>query len=640
MNQLKKLFFGIALASMIIMLQGCPNPIAEMVKMAKEQQLEVDPNPLELHGDNVGFKLSAKLPVKMMKKGTKYTLEVSYVPGDIETGVDLKPIEEISADAVKVGAVSFDGDTYAESTDEPKSTKSFSFNYNDKLETGGLYIKGIATKIKNNKSKEFGPIRLKVADGRFVKGVATTVRLVKSPVDGVNPSTGKSPFAYGDHGYKGPKDETISVKLGFAKGSATVNPTMGNNKEAIEMVTALFKDTKIPPFDARGISSHSPEGRESVNTQLANDRAAALENQFKRILALLKYSKDTIPQYKFNFEKRVLGETLPEFNEIVDASSLSPEEKTEAKEILGRSGDFVENEKELQTKPYYNTLMNDVYPDMRYAKTEVTKAGPQKSLADMTAMIEKMKKGEVDVDKMTEQEFLYAAANTPDLEEREAILKLAAQKYQTWKVHNNLGAAYLDMAILKGDNSYADKAITQLDASMGKKETGDAAFNLAMAYSLKGDEAKMEEYLEKAVNLGGSDNTVDGLINGARAYLAIKAAGARDDGKYKEAEDFLSKSNTPSTNPNLFNKGLSQLLQGVNYDAAIASLNSAAQANPKDAHTHYVLAVAYARKGSESDMAAALKKAVSLDGDLKAKAVKDVEFDKYKGSNSFKDAIK
>ena len=186
--------------------------------------------------------------------------------------------------------------------------------------------------------------------------------------------------------------------------------------------------------------------------------------------------------------------------------------------------------------------------------------------------------------------------------------------------------------------SKVDEAISQLDASMGKKETGEAAFNLALAYSMKGDEAKMEEYLEKAANLGSSDANVSKLINGAKAYLAIKAAGARDDGKYKEAEDLLG--DAPANNPNMFNKGLAQLLQGVNYDAAIASMVSATQKNPDDAISQYGLAIAYARKGDENNMASALKKACELDGDLKAKAAKDVEFDKFSASQSFKDAIK
>jgi tetratricopeptide (TPR) repeat protein len=639
MSYRKHLVLGLAFVGATLLTTSCKNPLAEMVKAAKDQELTVDPNPLELHGDQVAFKMSAKLPVKMMKKGTKYTLEVSYSPGDIETKQDLAPL---GTEDLKVGAVAFEGDAYQGQTQDPKTTKDFSFAYQDKYQVGGLLLKGIASKGTGEKmkSKEFGPVRLKVKDGRFVKGVATTVRLVKSPTSGLNPTAGESPFAYGDHNYTGPTEEYLEIPIFFEKGSVNVQPNTSSNKQTMEIIAGLFKDTKVAPFEAGGVSSHSPEGTEAVNTNLSEGRATALEATFKKMLQVFKYNKDTIGMYKFNFEKRKLGETLPEFNTLIEASSLSPEQKSEAKEIMGRDGDFVEKEMQLHAKPYYNALMNEVYPQMRYAKAQVKKPGAAKTLPEMSAMTKKMMDGSIKADAMTEQEFLYVATNTPDLKEREEILKLAAQNYQTWKVHNNLGATYLDMALFNNDMAKVDMAISQFQASMSKKETGEAAYNMAMAYSMKGDMAKMEEYLNKAVALGSAEGNskVSQMINGAKGYMAIKAARARDDGKYKEAEDVLG--NAPNNNPNLFNKGLAQLMQGVNYDAAIASFNSAAQKNPKDAITQYALAVAYARKGDEGGMSAGLKKACELNADLKAKALKDVEFDKYKNNNSFKDAIK
>ncbi len=645
MNYRKNLILGLATFVSAAMMIGCSNPIAQMVKLAQEQSLEVNPNPLELHGDQVPFTMSAKLPIDMMKKGTKYTLEVAYIPSDDFDTMQPDALaggedgNEFASSAQTIGAIPFDGDKYQGQTEDPKVSKEFNFAYEDKYENGGLIVRGIATKIKNNKSKFFGPVKLVVADGGLVKGVATTSRLVKSPVDGVNPTTSESPFAYADPNYTGPVDEYADVNIYFEQSSARVLPTTASNRETMEMVAELYEDTKVAPFEASGTSSHSPEGRESVNTQLADDRASSLEQNFKGMLKSFNYSGDTIEDITFTFEKKVLGETLPEFNRLVDESSLSPEEKSEAKEVMGRDGDFVEKEQELQTKPYYSTLMSEVYPQMRYAKTSIKKPGAAKTLPEMSAMVKSMMESDsLSKDALTEQEYLYVASETPDLEERLAILGMAAENYQTWQVHNNIGATYMDMALLKNDMSNVDKAIEQFDASMGKKETGEAAYNLAMAYSMKGDMDKMEEYLQKAADLGGEGQMAQSLINGAKAYLAIKEAKARDDGKYKEAEDLLG--NAPQSNPNLFNKGLAQLLQGVNYDAAIASFTSAAQKNPQDAMTQYGLAIAYARRGDESNMSSALKKACEMDSDLKAKALDDVEFDKYKGSSSFQDAIK
>jgi hypothetical protein len=63
-------------------LAGCTLP--KMVKMAKEQQLTVTPNPLEVHKDTVAFEMAASLPVKMLKKGTSYTVNSFYKYGESE----------------------------------------------------------------------------------------------------------------------------------------------------------------------------------------------------------------------------------------------------------------------------------------------------------------------------------------------------------------------------------------------------------------------------------------------------------------------------------------------------------------------------------------------------------------------------
>lgn len=633
-----KFTLGLLIFGAMVLVSSCSDPTKEMIKLAEQQEITVNPNPLELHGENVGFTLSAKLPVDMMKKDTKYDLQFFYVPGNIETAVDLQPLGD---DAQKIGSVSFDGNKYAESTEQPQVTKQFSFAYEDKFKTGGVMVLGVASRTDKDKSREFGPLRLRVKEGSgtdFVRGVSTTQRLVKGPADGLKASQGESPFAYAPHNFAPKGDSYFDLPVFFEQGSSTISANTAGNKESLEKVTELYADTEVAPYTPTGVSSHSPEGREAINRDLADNRASALENRFQYLLTLVKYEKEKADEFKFEFEKKVLGETVPEFNSLVDASSLTPDQKAEAKSILGGDGDFVENESELQSKPYYQTLLSEVYPKMRYAKTKVKMPNATKTLPEMTSIIEDMKKGEAEADALDENEFLFVAANTPDPDERMDVLGQAAKKYQTWRVHNNIGATLLDQALLNKDMAKADAAIEQFTASMSKKENAEAAYNLAMAYGLKGDDAKMEEFLTKAAGMTVADPSNQKLVNAAQAYLKIKGAEARDDGSYRDAEDLLG--DALANNPNLFNKGLAQVLQGVNYDSAIASFNAAADANGDDARTQYALAIAYARKGDESNMAAALKKAASMDGAYKTMAVEDVEFFKYKDSQSFKDAIK
>ncbi len=50
----------------LVLVNGCA--LKQMVKLAKNQELTVTPNPLEVHGDSVAFEMTALLPLKMLKK--------------------------------------------------------------------------------------------------------------------------------------------------------------------------------------------------------------------------------------------------------------------------------------------------------------------------------------------------------------------------------------------------------------------------------------------------------------------------------------------------------------------------------------------------------------------------------------------
>ncbi len=639
---MKKNLPNLMLSLLVIFAVGCKDPLAEMAKIMEQQQLTVEPNPLELHGGNVGFTLSAKLPVKMMKKGITYGLEVDYVAGDITKftkGKDGTKPEGVT----KAGVIELEGDKYAGGTEEPKVSKKMNFAYEEKHEQGFVIITGVASKGK--KSKRFGPIAVTSA-GNPVVGVATTSRLVRNPVDGISNAAGKSPFAYAQDGWTKESDKTTSYNINFEQGSARVTATTGDNKNTIDLAKATFKSMasqfakvdNIPEFKASGVSSHSPEGRVAINQNLPGQRSSAVGNQMKMMMKAFDYGKK-VKKFDFQFDNKTLEATWPEFKTLVQGSSLNEDQKTEVVGIVDGSGGFVEKEKKLQGLAYYNTMMDEIYPKMRYAKMDITVPGQAKTKADMENILDKIVKGEEPADKLTETEFLYMAANNPNYTNRVKWLEKAVTKYDTWKVNNNLGAAYLDVALLTKDNSYVEKALASFEKAKGKKESGEIYYNMGMAYLMKGDNAKAEESFKKAVEIGAGDNpAMTGLLNGIKGYYAIQQATSRDDGKYKEAYELLA--SAASTVPNYFNKGLAYLLEANDYEQAKASFNAAAKMNDKDATTFYALAVVAARQGNEGELTQNLKKAVELKSDLKAKALKDAEFFKYKTKASFMDAIK
>src|SRR5687768_18489480 len=107
-------------------LAGCTLP--KMVKMSKDQQLTVTPNPLEVHKDTVTFDMAANLPVKMLKKGTVYTLTPVYTYGGKEQALD---------------PIAFKAEDYPNAnTEQPKVNKSFTFAYNPAMKNGKLEVEG------------------------------------------------------------------------------------------------------------------------------------------------------------------------------------------------------------------------------------------------------------------------------------------------------------------------------------------------------------------------------------------------------------------------------------------------------------------------------------------------------------------
>src|SRR5690606_14085435 len=134
---MRKVFYSF-LVFAIATLAGCTLP--KMVKMSKEQQLTVTPNPLEVHKDTVTFDMAANLPVKMLKKGTVYTVNTFYKYGD----------QEVVLDPIPFKAVEYTNS----STEQPRYTKYVSIDYRPARRNSTLEVTGTAPKGEKSKSTE------------------------------------------------------------------------------------------------------------------------------------------------------------------------------------------------------------------------------------------------------------------------------------------------------------------------------------------------------------------------------------------------------------------------------------------------------------------------------------------------------
>jgi Flp pilus assembly protein TadD len=219
------------------------------------------------------------------------------------------------------------------------------------------------------------------------------------------------------------------------------------------------------------------------------------------------------------------------------------------------------------------------------------------------------------------------------LAEKQKLYQNATKLMNSWKSHNNLAAVYIEQATkLAGAEraNLADKAITHLEIAKGLKEDATVLANLGAAYLLKGNLGRAAENLQRAGQLRPDDATRRN-INSMKGAVLIRL------GKYEGAATVLTEGNAQDVVA--YNRGLARLLSR-NYDAAQSAFEEAVSQNANLAVAHYALAVVGARKKDEALMAKSLTAAIKVDDKLRARAVNDLEFMNYAGSDAFKNAIK
>lgn len=568
-------------------MSGCA--LNNMIKLASDQQLEVTPNPLELHGDQVSYDMSAILPPKMLPGGTSYTLKNFYQYGGNE---------------VEVGQIEFKaGDFPNSSSTTSRKSESFSFAYDPAMSTGDLMIEGIAAKGPKTKSTE----KMKVAEG-----IITTSQMVEDIIA----------VSYADHGYNDKEElEPTNVEFYFEQGRSVLRPSERNSDRGKDF--AAFVADKNVTRTVTITGTHSPEGPERINANLSQDRAAAIEKWYRDMMARYDY-KDMADQ--INFVLKPVVEDWTEFRTMLQESDLNVD-KQQILNIINGTGSFEEKEDALQKLPSYKTIFAKIYPQLRTAKTEVLTVKEKRPNPEIAVLSKQIGQNSTSADSLSNEELLYGATLTPSLSEKEAIYKAAIKKQDTWAAHNNLGAVYLAMAAAASSDTdvkqNVDLALTQLEiANKQKANAPEVGANMAVAYMLQGDDAKA---LAAANAINGATGETLRKLNSVKGTLEVKTAA------YDKA--LMSLAGAENTAEVAFNRGLALLLK-KEYSNAKTALTDATEKDSSMAKAYYALAIVGARSGNANDVTNNLKKAIAEDPSLKEKALTDLEF------RDFADAVR
>jgi hypothetical protein len=589
---MRKLVYALVTTGLLA-LGGCTLP--KMVKMAKEQQLTVTPNPLEVHKDTVAFSMAANLPVKMLKKGTTYTVNTYYKYGEQESALE---------------PVVFNANDYPNAaTEQPRVTKNFAFAYNPAMKSGVLQVEGVAAKGTKSKATP----RMDVA-----VGVITTSKLVKPVAFPV----------YAAHGYNN-QEEIIPVVIPdfiFEQGKSVLRRSEINSEKGKKLDAFIASKNVTKTVTITG--THSPEGAERINSKLAPDRAKAIEKYYRDQMKKYDYKKQAD---EIQFVLKPVVRDWTEFkNALANYSGISSEEKAEYLNIINAGGTFEEQEKKMKKLPTYKKVFRDVYPGLRTAKTEILTIKEKKTDAEISVLAKQITAGEAKPDALSFEEMMYAATLTPSLAEKVAIYEAATKKGTYWNAHNNLAAAYIAQAIENPSNaaSLAEKAKAQLDIAARLNAAPEVHANLASVAMLQGNPYAAYAHANRATGLRG-DNAAG--LNGVKASAAIYIA------RYSEAVSAAS--SAANTADNLFNKGLAQVLN-KDYQNALNSFAEATRINSNHALAWYGAAVASARLGNADGVVSNLANAVKAEPSLKEMALTDLEFARFNTTEAFRNVLK
>lgn len=381
-------------------------------------------------------------------------------------------------------------------------------------------------------------------------------------------------------------NEKYAADIRFLVNRANLRKEQLNSDEMNALNKEINNANEAPNREIAGlnISSYaSPEGPLSFNTKLAEQREV---NTQKYLNDQLK--KDNITEFG-ELTAQFTPEDWEGFQKLVSQSNIQDKELILS--VLSMYKDPEQREKEIRNlSSVFDQLAEEILPQLRYSRITASINVIGKSDEEI------MNLAQNDPKALTVDELLYAATLTKDNGQKMKIYATAAQIYPNdYRTFNNLGMTQFEAGDIEAAKANFTKA-----AKLAPNEA-QPQLNLGLTALNNKDYREANQKFGNAAGLSelGEATGTLALMQGD-VNAAVKAFGD-------------TKSN---------NAALAQIL-AKNYSKANSTL--AGIANP-DATTYYLMAVLGARTNNNSMVASNLKKAVSLDNKLAAKAAKDLEF--------------
>lgn len=558
------------------LLVGC-NGLGKMVKKQATITYEVKPNPLEMHGDSVGFTVTGKYPAKVFAKKATVTVTpvVKYAGGEKA----MKPVilvgEKATGAGQKIGYTT--GGTFS------YTSEKFAYEPGMKVADVELRAQGAVKK----KTKDFTPV--KIGDGTVI-----TPLLVRNDEKGIY---AKDAFVKST-----PANQTANIYYVVNKSDVRSSELKSDEMKNVQEFIKANLNNPWYEFKDISVSAYaSPDGEQSLNANLAEDRAKsgskALMGEFKKD----KNKDQKFGKEESNYVTKTTAEDWDGFKSLMEASTIA--DKDLILRVLTMYTDLDQREKEIKNlSKTYTEVSDKILPKLRRSVLTVNvnkKSRTDEQITKLTTTYP---------DSLSLEEMLYGATLTNDINTKVAIYTVAEKNFGSdWRTSNNLGVALLTQ------NKVSDASAAFSRAEKTANGNPIVMNHLGIIAAKAGDRKKAMEYYDKANGAGTEVNYNKGILN-------VR------DGKYSDAVSNFGDNKG-------FNKALAELLNG-NAGAVVSTIDAS---NEKDmAMSSYLKAVAAARNNNTAEVINNLKTAVEKDGSLKAAAKDDAEFIKLRDNADFK----
>ena len=473
----------IAILGTALTLTSCGKKLGQF----SSDYFSVNPNPLELVGENVPGTVTGKIPANFFVKNA----QVTVTPYLVFNGT------EVASQPYTFQGEKVRGNNPVVSY-EYGGTVTIPVNYAFQPEMAKSELE-LAFQVSQG-SKEYVLPRVKVATG-----VIATAALADAAT--VTPAVAPDAF-------QRVINEKYAADIMFLINQANVRANQLNTDAMTEFKKELANansDTARVIKEINISSYASPEGALDFNTRLAEQRE---KNTGEYLAGQLK--KDKITEFG-ELTSQFTAEDWDGFQKLVSKSDI--QDKDLILSVLSMYKDPEQREREIRNlSSVFEQLADQILPQLRYSRLTASIDVIGKSDAEISRLAAS------DAKQLSVEELLYAATLTDDNARRMSIYKAATEQYPNdYRAWNDLGLTQYRAGDYAAAKSSFEKA-----ASLDSKAT-EPQMNLGLIQLVNGNYDRANQYF-------GSAAGVDGLGEALGVYYLKKgdnAAAARAFGDSK-----------------------------------------------------------------------------------------------------------